>query len=98
MKRDKVKCIRVSGDINRKIEKLAKEKKVTGSKLCGQIIEKYFDEDERTVSIKRDEVYLERLLRLELFFRKNFERNKDLTDAETKQINESISYLIEKIY
>lgn len=90
--------IRLSKDRKRQIEIKSREKKISSSKLCNQIIEEYFNTDKNELRKKELSTIIERLLRLELFFRKNFERNKDLTDAETKQINESISYLIEKIY
>lgn len=98
MRKDKIIGVRIEHDLNRKIKVLSRNKKITSSALCREIIDKYFNDQEYKEKSNFTKTIIIRLLRLELYFRKNSENNADLTDAETAQVNSTAKEILEKIY
>lgn len=98
MIKNRVISLRVNSNLNREIEKLARSKQQTKSELVQNIIEEYFEKDKENIPRKRDKIIINRLIRLELFCRKNFEHNEDLTKGELAQINSATDDMLKHIY
>lgn len=98
MKRSQTIGIRIDNNLNRQLECLAREKDKTKSEIVYKILLEYFQKDKHNISRKRDKVLIERLIRLELYCRKNFEVNADVTEEEKKEIKSAAEHALRQIY